>query len=36
MKNAVWQVEAEWDPEIEDVWRFSNNIRSIFIKIGGY
>ena len=36
IKYAVWQVEVEWDPEVEDCWRFSNNLRSLIIKIGGY
>jgi hypothetical protein len=36
LRFAVWQVDAEWDAEVEDVWRFSNNLRSILVKIGGY
>lgn len=36
MKFAVWQVEAEWDQDVEDVWTFGNDVRSLIIKIGGY
>lgn len=36
MKSTVWQVEAEWDTEVEDVWRFSNNVRSVIVKVAGY
>lgn len=36
MKGAVWQVEGEWDPEVEDVWRFASSSRSLFLKIAAY
>lgn len=36
LKSSIWQVEAEFDPEVEDVWRFSNALRSIFVKVAGY
>jgi hypothetical protein len=36
LKHSIWQIEAEFDPEVEDVWRFSNALRSIFIKVAGY
>ena len=36
LKFTAWQVEAEWDSETEDSWRFSNNYRSLIVKIAGY
>ena len=36
LRFAVWQVEVEWDPDVEDVWRFANDYRSLIVKIGGY
>ena len=24
LRFAIWQVEVEWDGDVEDVWRFSN------------
>jgi hypothetical protein len=36
MKQSVWQVDAEWDPEVEDVWTFSNTHKSVFVRIAGY
>ena len=32
----MWKVEVEWDQDVEDVWRFSNDVRSLIIKISGY
>lgn len=36
LKHSIWQVEAEFDPEVEDVWRFTNAVRSLFIKVANY
>ena len=36
MRYTVWQIEAEWDAEVEDVWRFGNSLRSLIVKIAGY
>jgi hypothetical protein len=36
LKYSIWQVDCEWDPEVEDVWRFGNSYRSVFVKVSGY
>ena len=36
LRFAVWQVPVEWDMDVEDVWRFGNDVRSLIIKMSGY
>ena len=36
IRHAIWQIEMEWDPDVEDEWMLPKVSRSIFVKIAGY
>jgi hypothetical protein len=39
IRDSMCEIEAEWDPDLEDVWKFTNNKgfdRGVYVKIGDY